>query len=267
MDSIETKNPVALAYGGGTNSTAIICGWIEKGYKPMDLILFADTGAEKPHTYEHIEVLNKFLKKEGFPQITIVRKVKRDGSVYSLEQNCLDKNMLPSIAYGYKGCSHKYKIQPQDKFCNNHPPFKKHWKAGGKIEKLIGYDFAEERRWMKAKVEDEKYLYHFPLVEWEWDRQGCVDAIKRMGLPQPGKSACFFCPSSKKAEIDSLKTEYPVLFQRALAMEDNAQGNLTSVKGLGRSFSWREYDEGKVKQLELFEADREVCSWCVDFEE
>jgi hypothetical protein len=264
---MERQNPVVLAYGGGTNSTAIICGWIEKGLQPFDLILFADTGGEKPHTYKHIEVLNRFLEKNGFPQITVVRKVRRDGSVYTLEQNCLDKKMLPSIAYGYKGCSHKYKIQPQDKYCNNHKPFKAHWKAGGLVDKLIGYDFAESRRWMKAKVEDEKYRYVFPLVEWEWNRDDCVAAIKRMGLEQPGKSACFFCPSSKKPELESLRQEYPLLFQRAIAMEDNAKDNLTSIKGLGRNFSWRDYMEGKMSQTELFEAGRSQCDWCVDFED
>ena len=42
-----------VAYGGGTNSTALLVGLLEQKEKP-DLILFADTGGEKPHTYEHI---------------------------------------------------------------------------------------------------------------------------------------------------------------------------------------------------------------------
>ena len=37
-----------------------------------------------------------------------------------------------------------------------------------------------------------------------WGRDDCVAAIARVGLPQPGKSACFFCPSSKKHEIITL---------------------------------------------------------------
>ena len=149
--------------------------------------------------------------------------------------------MLPSLAYGYKGCSHKFKIAPQEKFFNNNSQARNVWKAGGKVVKLIGYEFREERRWAKAKLEDDKYLYRFPLVEWEWSRPECIAAINRMGIPLPGKSSCFFCPASTKPEIDQLKTQYPVLFQRALSLEDNAKENLTSVKGLGRRFSWRDY--------------------------
>lgn len=42
-----------VSFGGGTNSTAMIIGmYLHK--IPIDLILFADTGGEQPHTYEFI---------------------------------------------------------------------------------------------------------------------------------------------------------------------------------------------------------------------
>jgi len=45
-----------VAYGGETNSTAMLVYLYEKNQRP-DYITFADTGAEKPHTYEHIKKL------------------------------------------------------------------------------------------------------------------------------------------------------------------------------------------------------------------
>ena len=60
------------------------------------------------------------------------------------------------------------------------------------------------------------------------------------GLPQPGKSYCFFCPSMKKQEILYLKEHYPDLFNRAATLEENAMPYLKTVKGLGRSYSWKE---------------------------
>jgi hypothetical protein len=245
-----------LAFGGGTDSTAILCGWVERGLEPFDLILFADTGGERPHTYEHIERMQDWLRRRGMPQITIVRKVRRDGRLHTLEENCLEAQMLPSLAYGFKSCSQKFKIAPQDKYVNNLPAAKAIWKAGDKVDKYIGYEFAETRRWMKAPIEDGKYRYHYPLVEWEWSRPDCLAAIDRAGLPRPGKSSCFFCPASTKPEIAALKQTYPVLFQRALDMEANAK--LTSVKGLGRRFSWREYD------TTLEEPDVVPCISCAD---
>lgn len=223
---------LAVSYGGGTNSTAMLVGMKERGIRP-DYITFADTGGEKPHTYTHIFHMQFWLQKNDYPPITIVRK---GGNGETLEQNCLRKNMLPSIAYGFKTCSHKYKIQPQDKFFNNLPEAKELWKAGGKITKCIGYDVDEERR---AKIpEDDKYIYQYPLLEWEWGREECVEAIEREGLPLPGKSACFFCPSSKVNEIRWLKEKHPELMERAIAMERNAE--LTSIKGLGRNFRWED---------------------------
>ena len=102
-----------LSFGGGTDSTAILCGWVERGLAPFDLILFADTGGERPHTYEHIERMQEWLPRHGLPQITIVRKVRRDGRVHGLEENCLEAQMLPSLAYGFKSCSQKFKIDLQ----------------------------------------------------------------------------------------------------------------------------------------------------------
>jgi len=92
--------------------------------------------------------------------------------------------------------------------------------------------------------------------------QKFIGAIARAGLPQPGKSACFFCPSSKKKEILTLRDQYPELMTRALAME--AQANLTSVKGLGRSFSWREFLD-KQDEPDLFsDAGKEMDCGCYD---
>ena len=45
-----------VSFGGGTNSAAMLVGLHQHGI-PVDLILFADTGAEQPHTYCFIETI------------------------------------------------------------------------------------------------------------------------------------------------------------------------------------------------------------------
>ncbi len=59
-------------------------------------------------------------------------------------------------------------------------------------------------------------------------------------MPLPGKSSCFFCPSMKRKEIETLKRQYPDLYRRALAIEENAMPHLKTVKGLGRNYAWKE---------------------------
>ena len=220
-----------VSYGGGTNSTALLIGLHERGERP-DAITFADTGGERPETYAYVATMNEWCRRNGFPEIVTVRK---GGRPETLEENCLRMKMLPSAAYGYKGCSHKYKIEPQEAWENKHPACKATWKAGGKVTRLIGYDADEHHR---AKIpEDDKHTFRYPLVEWDWGRDECVAAIARAKLCQPGKSACFFCPSSKPPEIRLMAATHPELIERALAMEANAQ--LTKVKGLGRNWSWK----------------------------
>jgi hypothetical protein len=38
-----------------------------------DLILFADTGGEKPETYAYLPTIQEFLSQVGFPAVTTVR--------------------------------------------------------------------------------------------------------------------------------------------------------------------------------------------------
>lgn len=224
---------ILVSFGGGTNSTAMLIGMQERGIRP-DIILFADTGGEKPHTYAHVKDMDKWLSSVGFPMLTVVKTVDKNGDVIDLYDECIRNNSLPSIAYGFKSCSEKFKTRPQNKFMNNYDPVKAHWKAGGKVKKFIGFDYGESHR--VKDYSDNKYDVEFPLVEWKWDRNDCVEAIKRAGIPQPMKSACFFCPSSKASEIKELAVVYPDLMERCITMEKNAQ--LTQVKGLGRNFAW-----------------------------
>lgn len=227
-----------VTYGAGTNSTALLIEMWKRGIIP-DLILFADTGGERPETYWYIIMFSLWLVGHGMPPITTVRKVDLHGEVMTLEKNCLEKKMLVSLAYGFKSCSLKYKVAPQDKYCNHFPPAIEAWKKGEKVTKAIGYDADEERR---AKIfNDAKYTYWYSLIEWGLGREGCEKVISDAGLPQPGKSSCFYCPSMKKLEILELRDSHPDLLKRALIMEKNAE--LTTIPGLGRSFAWSDFIE------------------------
>jgi hypothetical protein len=119
------------------------------------------------------------------------------------------------------------------------------------VVKAIGFDAGpgDSRRYRLP--EDDQYLYWYPLVGWGLDRERCKKIITQAGLPVPIKSACFYCPASKKQEIVWLQENHPELLERALAIERNAQAKLTSVKGLGRSFSWEEYLSNR-EDLPLF---------------
>lgn len=235
-----------VSYGGGVNSYAMLIGLYHHQI-PIDLILFADTGAEFPYIYQAMEVMNLWLSERSLPQITVVQNVDRFGNRLSLEMECLRSKTLPSIAYGYKKCSQKHKIGPQNKFCNNNAQCKEVWQSGGKVNKFLGLDAGEQKRYKRSleyDVKNKKYCNIYPLIEWGWNREKCIEVIKQEGLTPPGKSSCFFCPNMKREEIIRLKEEYPAIFQRAIDLEKNAIPNLTKLKGLGRTWSWSEKFKG-----------------------
>lgn len=232
---------VIVSYGAGTNSTAMLVGLFERAEIP-DAIVFADTGGERPETYKYINTLNDWCKSVEFPKIETIR-----ANGKTLEQDCLDRNALPSLAYGFKTCSLRWKKDPQDKWARDN--------GFRDAIRLIGIDMDELNR---AK---EYPLTRYPLIEWGWGRDECVEAIDRAGLPQPGKSSCFFCPSTKKHEILILPKE---LQDRALKIESGAV--LTSAQGLGRSFAWADIIKADANQLKLFVCEPEIPCGCYDGE-
>lgn len=235
--------PWVVSFGMGTNSTAVLEGMRERGLTPA-LIMAADTGDEKPHTYAHLAEVQNWLASIGWPQIVVVRNELpqgiKDGSLYG---ECLRLGTMPSKTFGYSNCSMKWKVEPQRRYL-------KKWMKENSIEHVyhvIGYDADEiersQKKIPKLDYETNRYL----LIEWDWGREECVRAIARMGLKQPGKSACFMCPSSKKPEVLWLKENEPELYRKAVILERRAlagEGQApppTVVKGLGRHWSWETF--------------------------
>lgn len=231
--------PVAVSYGAGTNSTAMLVGLVQRG-EPVDVILFADTGGERPRTLQYRDMFSAWLVEHGYPAIVTVYPRNEAGDIITLEQDCLDRGALPSIVYGCKSCSDRFKQRPQHNYLVE-------WAPSWPVMKLLGFDADEPHRGQSSP--NPKYVNRFPLLEWDWDRQNCKREILAAGLPLPGKSACFFCPSTTKPEVNQLQREYPEMIERAIAMERKAKPNLITIQGLGRHWSW----EDIAKQTDVFD--------------
>ncbi len=253
-ETLGDARPLIVNYGGGVDSTAMLVELVRRGIRP-GAILFADVGSEKPETYEYVEMFSRWLADREFPTVTTVRRNKsrpsKTGPGYTtIEGNCLQNRTLPSLAFGRKSCSLKWKAEPMDKWHKSWQPAIDKWASGGKPTKCLGYDNgpADSRRAI-GRTEDDLFLYRYPLREWGWTREDCVEQIVQVGLPVPVKSACFFCPASKQWELLWLAAEHPDLFARAIAIEDKAQPTLDTVEGLWRSStkkrpgSWRKWAE------------------------
>src|SRR3954464_7669343 len=137
--------PLVVAYGLGVNSTAMLVEFAKRGIRP-DLILFADTGGEKPETYRYMPVIREYLKEVKFPPVVTVRYEPKTAPYSTLEAQCLHTGTLPSLAYGGKSCSLKYKRAPQDKYIVSSYPPAQVLGQGRRVVRAIGFEAGEERR-------------------------------------------------------------------------------------------------------------------------
>jgi hypothetical protein len=243
------QSPTIVSFGGGLNSTAMIVAMVTLG-ETIDAILFADTGGEKPKTYQHVKSLSDWVESKGYPSIITVRRNE------TLEDYCLERNMLPSLAYGFNQCSGDFKIKPIHQWVKNWSKAQAAWANGLKVTKCIGFDFGDRDRIRAAKFKDDypsKYNLRFPLIEMQINREMCKTVIENAGLTPPEKSCCFFCPAHKKHEVVNLAKNNPDLFNRAIEIEDNAMSTLQTAKGLGRSFSWKTLIKSESEQNRLFD--------------
>src|SRR5688572_29721776 len=116
MDAYDKRtDPLVVSYGAGVDSTAMLVAFVRRGIRP-DYILFADPGGEKPETLAFLPLMDAYLHAAGFPPITTVRYEPRDFKhwppYHTLEENCLTNGTLPSLAFGFRSCSQKWKIVP-----------------------------------------------------------------------------------------------------------------------------------------------------------
>lgn len=272
---------VALSFGAGVDSTALLVAMKAAGLRP-DVITYAWTGGDQQETLEHIERVNVVLQSWGWPAVRICRKVPMSETGYiDLYGNCLANETLPSLAFGLKSCSVKWKVIPQDQYLKGvtkgpnkadpHPLWLRSKVEGVRLVKLIGYDCgqADMRRSKKLATADADFDYLYPLQLIGWQREDCVRAIAQvLGADMvPIKSACFFCPATKPWELWWLAGEHPELLERALHLERvaltgrhsrfndvefgaswedmvrNADSfpSSNTTVGLGRSFAWNQW--------------------------
>lgn len=237
---INRRWPIVLSYGVGVDSTAVIVLLRRSGIRP-DLILFANTGSERPETLAYLAIINDYLARVGFPQVTVVQYTPVEAEYDNLYDNSTQFGMLPSLAYGghKHGCSLKFKVGPMNGAVSRWAPAREAWAQGGKVVRIIGYDDSAADNERRGRFEDrggaletDDYAYWYPLQDVHWDRARCIAEIEREGLPVPPKSACYFCPSTKPHELIELVLEHPDLAWRIIEMEQRAAPRLDVIDGL-----------------------------------
>lgn len=270
MSKATEKQIKVVSYGMGLDSTAMIVEMFNRGEPAPDLILFSDTRAEKPETYQFLSVMNEWLSARDWPQVTVVAWKPVRAKYDSMEAGFIHTETMPSLAFGGHTCSLRNKKEVMDKYLRAWAPAMAAWDRDEKVQVCIGYDDSQADRKRRAKVEksqaamEEKiasgepltsfqkvtaktlrqFENRYPLQDWNLERDELAEIIAAAGLPVPPKSACFFCPASQVGEVMELKANNPDLYRRAVAIEDTARDGRHGfksdrIKGLGMgSWAW-----------------------------
>lgn len=268
-----------LSFGAGVQTTALLILMARREIN-ADAVIFADTGAEHPETYEYIEKYDKPLcDKLGIPFIT-VRMLKKVTNVDKGEEEyastlrgvAIARRRVPSI--NNRWCTDYAKITPMKLTVRM-------LQKEGKFEKpatsIIGISIDEKQRalnkdgtWKRPHLSE--YNNSYPLVEMGISRDDCHKIIKEYGWPDPIKSGCYFCPFQGTREWADLYHHHPDLFWDAVYLEERDKNfpryNLYprgGSKGLRRLASGPGFGYGSLSLYDDYEGNAcvEVESSCM----
>jgi 3'-phosphoadenosine 5'-phosphosulfate sulfotransferase (PAPS reductase)/FAD synthetase len=185
--------------GFGVNSIALYLLMVELGilFEPV----FSDTGCEWPDTYRYAAMFQWWTKANGLRSVTILKPIVQ--GEFGLMAHAEKYAMVPSFLHRW--CTDKFKRCPLQKY-QKKPAF---------IHIGFALDEAHRARISNQDGLENRYL----LIEHEITRAGCIDMIRKAGLPIPRKSGCYICPFQRVGQWKELRRHHPELFCRALELE------------------------------------------------
>ena len=196
-----------LCFGGGVQTTAQLL----REPNIYDYAVFADTGAEEPGTYAHIQKYIRPFCKANDVEFVVVKHPKN-----TLEEHCLSRRKFPIMSRRW--CTSEYKISPINRFLRT---------LGATADRpaVIDLGFSIDEVQRAASEDKVEYAYqNYPLVYDHISRDDCKEIITRHGWPVPVKSACDFCMYHRPSHFAKMLRDNPKRFREIMAMEENAYG-------------------------------------------
>lgn len=205
-----------LSFGAGVQTTAMLFLIGQRILPRPDAILFADTGQEKPETYDYLaQYIAPYALEHGLEVIVLGPEYRTKHYAADLLTYCMEHRMLPGT--WVRWCTDRYKVKPLAKW-------RKQYMGASKdnpIESWIGISIDEKRRATPSNRPEE--IKRYPLIELGLSRIDCQQIILDAGYPVPPKSGCWFCPFQKKSAWQTMKRNQPDKFAAALTLERNAR--------------------------------------------
>ncbi len=248
-----------LSYGAGMQTFALLV--MAKNHEiDIDEVVFADTGAEHPETYEHIKKVAKPICEQlGIP-FTTVRMQKEVADISNLTGEALSvyRKMLKET----EGLTRKKKVEvrkgedlkmgverrkvntlrdliiarrrvpsinPQSRWCTSDSkliPINKGYirveqEKGKYIKPCTAYiGLSYEELTRMYKPHLVEYTVEYPLIDRKMTRKDCIRYVTDHGYESPPKSGCYFCPFQSEKQWGILYHKHPDLYWDAVSLEE-----------------------------------------------
>jgi len=199
--------------GGGVQSSAI-AALICQGELMPDLSVIIDTERELSTTWAYLEKwVLPALEKAGL-HLEIVPKSKY--ATVDLTRN--DDILIPAFT------TESGEVGKLPTFCSNE------WKQRVMRRWAVKeHDVKQANIWIGYTIDElarvtqpiGKWQNRYPLIERRMTRGDCIALVKRMGWPEPPRSACYMCPNKPHHEWEWQRINAPIDHQKAIDFEIN----------------------------------------------
>lgn len=207
------------SFSGGKDSTAMVLRLIEDG-RPLDEIVFFDTGWEFPEMYEHIEQVEAYINRP------IVRLHPKWDFWYWATEKPIVRRVGKTRGEIYR-------------YGNSWPSWNKRWCTREKCRVLDSHvgngivylGFASDESGSIKKLRTKKPSARFPLVRLKMSEADCLEFCVARGFDWGGlydkfaRVSCYCCPLQRVGELRILRRDYPELWARMVEMESRMDTN------------------------------------------
>jgi hypothetical protein len=205
-----------LSLGAGVQSTTLALMAAEGILAGLDAAIFADTGWEPRHVYDHLDKLGAVIEGAGIP----LHRVSKG----SLRADAIDpghryasvpyfvRNSDGSAGMGRRQCTSEYKLAPIRRkvreLLGARPPDFRRVPRGKTCEQWIGFS-ADEIGRVSGGYQVSYLSSRYPLLELGMTRKDCERWLKSRGWASVAKSACIGCPFHGNRQWRDLRDNRP----------------------------------------------------------
>jgi hypothetical protein len=170
--------------------------------RPLDLVIFSDTGEESPETYDAVTRMKAVCEQHSVEFVTVTRGNLYD---YYAAKRCV-------MSVQKRDCTSKFKISPIRAYIRS-----KYGKAAQFVMYIgIAYDEA-----LRVRTSDVKYITNsYPFVDDKVSRHGNLQIIRAHNF-KAEKSGCKGCIYNKRTTWLRMAIEDPAEFERHLKLDKN----------------------------------------------